>query len=91
MKPTPQVNQSQSQSAGFPLTDYNFQATDAKSGCAAIRSEKKAFWKITTDFFNVESQLAYVVELSFFTVIAAISAWPIVSMLHAITRMVRNY
>ena len=92
MKPTSQISHNQSQDAGFPLTDYNFQATaDSKSGCATIRSEKKPFWKITTDFFNVEGPLDYVVELLFFTVISAISAWPIMAMLHAITRMVRNY
>ncbi|HXX41456.1 MAG TPA: hypothetical protein VEI58_04240 [Chthoniobacterales bacterium] len=92
MKPTPQVTHNQSQHRGFPLTDYNFQATaDPESSCAAVRPERKSFWKLSTEFFGAETHFAAVAELLFFTVIAAISAWPIVFTLHAITRMVRNY
>lgn len=92
MKPTPQI--SHNQPAGFPLTDYNFQATaDAKSSSSAILPEKKlrAFRKLSSEFFGAETSRDYIAELSAFTVITAISAWPIVSALVAVTRLVRNY
>jgi hypothetical protein len=92
MKPIPQV--SHRQNAGFPLTDYNYQTTtDGKSSCAAVLPQKKlrAPWKLSAEFFGSEAHLYYAVELVCFTAIGVISAWPIISMLHAITRMVRNY
>ena len=92
MKPTPQI--SHNQHAGFPLTDYTFQATDdAKSSCAAILPEKKlrAPWKLSAEFFGAEAFRDFVAEFLFFTLMAGFSAWPIISMLDAITRMVRKY
>jgi hypothetical protein len=94
MKPTPQVINQEHARRSFPLTDYNFQATvEAKSSCAAIHSEKKlrSFWKVSTEFFGGEAHLDYAVEFMCFTIIGAISAWPIISMLVAVTRLVRNY
>jgi hypothetical protein len=92
MKPTSQIRHNQH--AGFPLTDYNFQATvDAKSGSAAILPEKKlrAFHKLSSDFFGAEAYRDYLTEFSIFTVIALATTWPIISMLVAVTRLVRNY
>jgi hypothetical protein len=94
MKPTPQISHNQDAHRSFPSTDYSFQATvDAKSSSTAIRSEKKlrAFRSLSRQFFGAETSRDYVAELFCFTVIAAISAWPIMSMLVAITRLARNY
>jgi hypothetical protein len=94
MKPTPQVIDQEHAHRSFPLTDYNFQATvEAKSSCAAILPQKKAreFWKFSNEFFGAEAYREYAAELLCFTIIGAISAWPIVSMLVAVTRLVRNY
>jgi hypothetical protein len=92
MKPTPQI--SPGQHAGFPLTDYNFQATaDARPTSSPIVSRKKlrAFWKVSSEFFDVEMSRDYVLELLLFILITGISAWPIISAIVAVTRLVRNY
>jgi hypothetical protein len=92
MKPTPQI--SHKQHAGFPLTDYNFQATvDAKSSCSTILPEKKlpAFYRLSSGFFGAESYRDYVTDFLVFTVIAVATTWPIISMIVAVTRLVRNY
>ena len=92
MKPTPQI--SHNQHAGFPLTDYNFQATtEAPANTAAVLPATKspAFYKLSSEFFRAETSRDYVVELLLFTLITAVSAWPIISSLVAVTRLVRNY
>jgi hypothetical protein len=94
MKPTPQVIDQKHARRSFPLTDYDFQATvEAKSSCAAILPQKKAraFWKLSNEFFGAEAYREYAAELLCFTIIGAISAWSIVSMLAVVTRLVRNY
>jgi hypothetical protein len=94
MKPTPQVIDQKHADRSFPLTDYNFQATvEAKSSCAAILPQKKAraFWKFSNEFFGAEASRDYVAELSAFTIIAAVSVWPIVSMIIAVTQLVRKF
>jgi len=94
MKPIPQISPSEHASRNFPLTDYSFQATvDAKSGSSAVGPAKKApaFHKISSDFFGAETSRDYFAELVFFILIAGIAAWPVMSMLIAVIRMIRNY
>ncbi len=94
MKPILQINPSQHASRNFPLTDYSFQATvDAKSGSSAVVPAKKApaFHKLSSEFFGAETSRDYFAELSFFILIAGIAAWPVMSMLIAVIRMIRNY
>jgi len=94
MKPTPQISPSQHASRNFPLTDYSFQATvDAKSSSSPVVPAKKApaFHKISSEFFGAETSRDYFAELLFFILIAGIAAWPVMSMLIAVIRMIRNY
>ncbi len=94
MKPILQINPNQHASRNFPLTDYSFQATvDAKSGSSAVVPAKKApaFHKLSSEFFGAETSRDYFAELSFFILIAGIAAWPVMSMLIAVIRMIRNY
>ncbi|MGC2354043.1 MAG: hypothetical protein WA496_11640 [Candidatus Udaeobacter sp.] len=94
MKPTVQIAPNQHASRNFPLTDYSFQATvDAKSGSSAVVPAKKApaFHKLSSEFFGAETSRDYFAELLFFILIAGIAAWPMVSMLIAVIRMIRNY
>ncbi len=94
MKPTVQITPNQHASRNFPLTDYSFQATvDAKSGSSAVVPAKKApaFHKLSSEFFGAETSRDYFAELLFFILIAGIAAWPMVSMLIAVIRMIRNY
>ena len=78
----------------FPLTDYNYRPTAeaekiSPAGQPAIKSP--AFHKLSSKFFGAETSRDYVAELSFFILIAGIAAWPVVSMLIAVIRMIRNY
>ena len=104
MKPIPQISPSQRGSRrdnraqrghrSFPLTDYSFQATaDAKSSSAAVRPATKApaFHKLSSEFFGAETSREYLAELLFFILITGIAAWPIVSAVVAIIRLIRNY
>jgi hypothetical protein len=94
MKPIPQISPSQHAPRSFPLIDYSFQATvDAKTSRSAILPEKKlrAFWKVSSEFFGAEMSRDYVFELLLFMLITAVSAWPTISAIVAVTRLVRNY
>jgi hypothetical protein len=94
MKPIPQISPSQHASRNFPLTDYSFQATaDAKSGSSAVGPAKKApaFHKLSSEFFGAEASRDFFAELLFFILIAGIAAWPVMSMLIAVIRLLRNY
>jgi hypothetical protein len=104
MKPTPQISSNQWGSRrdnraprghrGLPLTDYNFQATEeARTSSSAVRPETKApaFYKLSTEFFGAEARRDYIAELLLFILITGILAWPIISAIVAVTRLVRNY
>jgi len=91
MKPTPKI--SHKQHTGFPLTDYNFQATDdAKSSGTNVYPGKKSpgFHRLSSEFFGAEAYRDYVTNFLVFTVLGLITAWPIMSMVVAVTRLLRN-
>ena len=92
MKPTPQI--SHNRQAGFPFTDYNYQTTvGAKSSCSNVVPAKKspAFHRLSSEFFGAEAYRDYLTNFSVFTVLGLITAWPIMSMIIAVTRLLRNY
>jgi hypothetical protein len=94
MKPTEQVTIDHGAPRGFPLTDYTFQATtQLRESSSEPRTVTKlsAFHKLSSEFFGAEMIREQIIDLLIFTLIATVSAWPIISMLHAITRLVRNY
>jgi hypothetical protein len=94
MKPIPQISPSEHASRNFPLTDYSFQATvDAKSGSSPVVPAKKvpAFHKISSEFFGAETSRDYFAELLFFILIGGLAAWPIISAIIAVVRLLRNY
>jgi hypothetical protein len=94
MKPTIQISPKQHVSRSFPLTDYSFQTTaDAKSSSSAVLPTTKApaFHKLSSEFFGAETSRNYIAELFFFILITGILAWPIISAIVAVTRLVRNY
>jgi hypothetical protein len=104
MKQTPQTSQNQRGlrrdnrarrgHRSFPLTDYSFQTTaDAESSSSAVLPARKApaFHKLSSEFFGTEMSRDYVTQFLLFTLIGGISAWPIISMLVAVTRLIRNY
>ena len=50
-----------------------------------------AFHRLSSEFLGAERSRDYVAELLFFVLIIGIAAWPIMSMLIAMIRMIRNY
>ena len=73
--------------------DYNFQASgDPKSSCANLYPAKKspAFHKLSSEFFGAEAYQDYVTNFLVFTVLGLITAWPIMSMVVAVTRLLQN-
>jgi hypothetical protein len=96
MKPTTQISSDQRKRRSFPLTDYQYQTTLQSAGRAVatktpIARELQTFRKLSTEFFATEAPRNYVAELFFFILIIGTSAWPIISSMIAITRLVRNY
>jgi len=94
MKPTLQISRNQNPARSFPLTDYSFQATSeaqASSSTDLPATKSPAFHKLSSEFFATEMSRDYVTQFLLFTVIGGISAWPIISMVLAVTRLVRNY
>ena len=104
MKPTSQISPSQRGSPrddrapgshqSFPLTDYNYRPTaetQLSSSAGRLATKAPAFHKLSSEFFGVETSRRYLAELLFFILITGIVAWPIMSMLIAVIRMIRNY
>ena len=104
MKPIPQISQNQRGSRrdnrarrgnrGVLPTDYNYRPTaETQLSSSAGRPAAKlpAFHKLSSEFFGAEASRDYVVELLYFVLITGIAAWPIMSMLIAVVRMIRNY
>ena len=80
----------------FSLTDYNFRSSgEARSvsgflpGKTRRVSELHKFRKLSSEFLGDETSRDYVKEVILFTVIVAVSAWPIASMIAALARLVR--
>jgi hypothetical protein len=104
MKPILQINHKQPGSRrdnrtrrghqSFPLTDYNFHPTAESrvNSSASWRTTKSpAFHKLSSEFLGGETSRDYVAELLFFILITCLAAWPVMSMLIAVVRMIRNY
>ena len=96
MKPTPQVSSKQRKPQSFPLTDYQYQTSALSADRAVAREtpsalELKTFRKVSTEFLANETPRDFMAELFFFILITGIAAWPIISSMVAITRLVRNY
>ena len=104
MKPILEINHKQRGSRGdnrarrdhqsFPLTDYNYHPTAESQVNSSARwrtTKSPAFHKLSSEFLGGETSRDYVAELFFFILITGLAAWPIMSMLVAVIRMIRNY
>lgn len=86
MKPTTQV--SHNRPTGFPLTDYNYQPTlDGKITSNRPVAKLTSLHKLSSDFIGTEMFRDFAVEFSTFTVIAGLSAWPILLSIEAVARL----
>jgi hypothetical protein len=78
----------------FPLTDYNYRPTAenlVSSPAARLATKLPAFHELSSEFFCGEATRDYIAELFFFILITGIAAWPVMSMLIAVIRLIRNY
>jgi hypothetical protein len=104
MKPTPQINHNQRglcrdrdrrRSNRKPLlTDYDYRSaaeTQIGSSAGPRVTKAPAFHKLSREFLGAETSRDYIAEFAFFILITGIAAWPIMSMLIAVTRLIRNY
>jgi hypothetical protein len=102
MKPIPSISSNQHRSRrdnracrrdrSFPLTDYNFQVTlegQPNSSAFVPGTKLRAFRKLSSEFFGAETNRAYIAELLLFILITGVSAWPIISMIAALARMIK--
>jgi hypothetical protein len=104
MKPLPQINHNQRGSRRdnrarrgnrrvLP-TDYNYRPTaetQLSSSAGQPTAKSAAFQKLSSKFLGAETSRDYLAELLFFILITVIAAWPVMSMLVAVTRLIRNY
>jgi hypothetical protein len=104
MKPILQINHKQRGSPrdnrrgcshqSFPLTDYNYHPsaeTQVSSSAGRPVRRSPAFHKLSSEFFGAETSRDYVAELLYFVLITGVAAWPVVTMLIAVIRLIRNY
>jgi hypothetical protein len=74
-------------------TMTNTPTEDAKASSSAILPATKSpgFHKLSSEFFGAETTRNNIAELLLFLLITGILAWPIISAIVAVTRLVRNY
>jgi hypothetical protein len=78
----------------FPLTNCNYRPTaknQVSSSAGRLATKLPAFHKLSSEFLAAESSRDYIAELFFFILITGIAAWPVMSMLIAVIRLIRNY
>jgi len=74
----------------FPLIDAHYHSeARASSFPAPNRSELRRFRNLSREFFRKETPRDYAREITLFSIIAAVSAWPIVSMVRALFQLLK--
>ena len=80
----------------LPLTDHCFQSTAEMRGSgqtppnrATHVSALRRFRQLSSKFAGAETSRYFVTEILLFSVIASVSAWPIVSMMRELARMLK--
>ncbi len=105
MKPILQINHNQHRSARrddrakrsnrmLLSTNYNYHSTaetQVNSSAGQPATKSPAFHKLSSEFLGAETSRDYIAELLFFILITGIAAWPVMSMLIAVIRLIRNY
>lgn len=72
------------------MTDYSFQATaeaPVRSAAALTETKKRAFYKLSAEYFAAEVHVDLVAEFFFFILMTGIAAWSILSMLACLAWM----
>jgi hypothetical protein len=101
MKPIPQISRQFASHRGeqmpvglrptHPVTDYNYQATSSDFRVATDRAQQSApvlspsFRQLSKEFLSGEVKRDYLAEAACFIIMISVSAWPIVSMVRALS------
>ena len=101
MKPTPQISRQFGSRGGeqlpaglcpkHPVTDYNYQATGSDFRAATDRLQQStpalspSLRQLSTEFLAGEVKRDYLAEAACFVIMVSVSAWPIVSMVRALS------
>src|SRR4029077_21015227 len=104
MKPILQINHKQRGSRrddrarrshkSFPLTDYNYHPTAETQVNSSVdwrATKPPAFHNISVECLGGKTSRDFVAELLLFILITGLAVWPIMSMLIAVIRLIRNY
>ena len=103
MKPTRHISSNQRTLSGesrsspnhrsLPLTDYCFQSNaEVRNSGQTFPNKANAlrrFRQLSSEFAGAETSRYFVTEILLFSVIASVSAWPIVSMMRELARMLK--
>ena len=102
MKPTHYISSNQRTSSrdgrilrshDLPLTDYCFQSNAEVRGSGRTFPNKanalRRFRQLSSEFAGAETSRYFVTEILLFSAIASLSAWPIVSMMRELARMLK--
>jgi hypothetical protein len=70
-----------------PPTDFHYQATGADFRVANDRLQRStaSFRDLSNEFLGVEMKRDYLIEAFCFLIIVSVSAWPIISMVRALS------
>jgi hypothetical protein len=77
------------------LTDYHFHApaSEVQSAGSSRKLSRSVFAPgfrdLSNEFLGAETKRNYVAEVLFFAIIVGVSAWPIVSMVQALARLMK--
>jgi hypothetical protein len=101
MKPTPQISRQFGSHRGeqlpvglrpkLPVIDYNYQPTGSDFRVANDRAQQStpalspSFRQLSTEFLSGEVKRDYLAEAACFVIMISVSAWPIVSMVRALS------
>jgi len=78
-----------------PVTDYRYHAADVNLRAANDRlklsppSLSPSFRELSNEFLGAETKRNYVAEAFLFAIIVGVSAWPIVSMVQALSQLMK--
>lgn len=80
--------------SNHPLIEYQFRTSlgEQQLGGAGASHKQPAFAAFRTlsdKFFRTEAKQEYILEVLFFVIIVAISAWPIASMIQALVEALK--
>lgn len=76
-----------------PLTDYHFHTNEMPAGSKDAKLSPPVFApgfrNLSKEFLGAETTRSYVAEVVFFAIIVGVSAWPMVSMVHALGELLK--